>query len=157
MRPSDDPAWREYPNTVLRFREAGFAIDLRRPLDDRALALVAGLGLREPWCVVTAANPRGQPTSDVENGARLAALADAIDRLACGPRHRCDGGDPFDRHSEPGFAFPADVETARAIARRFEQSAFFACLRGRCWIEGALVETLPIPLPLATSPDRPLP
>ena len=80
---------------------------------------------------ITAANPRGEKRSDVENGVANAALQSYV--AAAGYAHYWgEGRDPFGSWSEPSFlVIGISRENAAALAQLFEQNAIVFCERGR--------------------------
>ena len=79
---------------------------------------------------ITAANPRGEPRSDLENGVANAALQNFV--TAAGYSHYWgEGRDPAGGWSEPSFlVIGIQRANALALASLFEQLAFVYCERG---------------------------
>jgi hypothetical protein len=80
---------------------------------------------------ITAANPRGEKRSDVENGVANAALQSYV--TAAGYAHYwAEGRDPSGSWSEPSFlVIGISRGNAAALAQLFEQNAIVFCELGR--------------------------
>ena len=80
---------------------------------------------------VTAANPRGEPRSDMENGVANAALQSFV--AAAGyPHFWGEGRDPFGSWAEPSFLVIGIYRAnAEALGQLFEQNAIVFCELGR--------------------------
>jgi len=80
---------------------------------------------------VTAANPRGEQRSDMENGVANAALQNFV--AAAGyPHFWGEGRDPFGSWSEPSFLVIGIYRNnAEALGQLFEQNAIVFCEVGR--------------------------
>ena len=80
---------------------------------------------------VTAANPRGEPRSDMENGVANAALQNFV--AAAGyPHFWGEGRDPGGAWSEPSFLVIGIYRAnAEALGQLFEQNAIVFCEVGR--------------------------
>jgi hypothetical protein len=141
------PSWGRYPDTVLRFPEAGLTIDLRRPPSPHALRALADLGLAGSFGVVTACEPLGRPLDESSN-VRLTTVLTAVvlDRF---PGARlAHGTSPDGSHLERGWAIPAPLEEVRALAARFFQNAVFWFDAGRFSIVPVLAPLPPLALPV---------
>lgn len=122
-----DPAWEHYPETILVVTAPGhppFEVDLRREPAPGLAETLAALGLVGPFAVITACNPFGQLEDDETNRMQTAALAEYLARAGL-PAVPVAGRSPDGSHIEPGFGVTAPLETARAIAREFRQTAIF--------------------------------
>lgn len=142
-----DPDWPKYPETILRFSaEPPFTIDLRLIPSAGHLSALEGIGLGEPFAVMTAFDPGGKNLSSEENDqlskrldARLAEMGHQFARVdACSP----DGA-----HCERSVAVRMPQREAVALATEFEQVALFWFDGSRFWIVGALLPTDPLMLP----------
>ena len=141
------PSWGTYPDTVLRFPEAGLAIDLRRSPSPHALRALAELGLTGSFGVVTACEPLGRPLDESSN-IRLTTVLTAV-VLARYPGARlAHGAAPDGSHLERGWAIPAPLEEVRALAARFFQNAVFWFDAGRFSIVPVLAPLPPLALPV---------
>ncbi|MBA3673222.1 MAG: DUF3293 domain-containing protein [Gemmatimonadaceae bacterium] len=145
--PLDDPRWEHYANTLLRFFAHGsLIVDLRHPMPAETIALLASHHVGPTFAVVTACNPLGRNVDDTQNTQLTHLLT--IDIAA----HDCawvpaDGMSPDGRHVEPGVAASLPRDDARALAREYDQLAFFWFDGVAMWLIGAVVDT----------PDRRLP
>ena len=140
------PSWGTYPDTTLRFPEAGLSIDLRQPVSPYALRALAGLGLTGPFAVVTACEPLGGSLEESANS-RLTAVLTAL-VLERYPGARLAHGLSADgSHMERGWAIPAPLDEIRALAARFFQNAVFWFEEGRFQIVPVLATLPPLPLP----------
>jgi hypothetical protein len=144
-RPADDPAWQHYADTVVEF-EDGPAVDLRQPVSPESAAALRALGLGRTFAVITAHNPGGRRLAHGENERRHDALLGEVRSLGV-PYRIATGGSPDGRHREPGVAVPLPPASAREVARRHGQSAFFLFDGEAFAIHGALVDTPPVVLP----------
>lgn len=140
------PAWGAYPDTILRFPDAGLAIDLRRPVSPHAKAVLSGLGPGRPFGVVTACNPRGGLLEDRANR-RLIAVLDALVLERYRGAWRADGCSPDGAHVEPGWAVPAPLPEVALLAARFFQNGLFWYEADRFSIVPVLAPYPPLPLP----------
>jgi AcrR family transcriptional regulator len=148
MRPQDDHRWKLYGQTILEFFPGNHAlsIDLRATPTETTRERMSERGLPDSFVVLTACNPRGRTVDDEENRLRTLQLKAAL-------RERnqiwlpVDGVSPDGRHREESVAVVLSRLEARAIAREFEQSAFFAYKDSFFWLEGALVEAPRVRLP----------
>jgi hypothetical protein len=153
MRPADDPAWGQYPETVLEFfrdpEDDGPAlrVDLRRPVDGAVRARLAELGLDGPFGVVTAAAPRGQPQAEDFDDARQAELDEVARTDALAHTVRVDGVSPDGAHRERSVAVRLPKDEVVALGRRYQQSAVFWFDGDGFWLLGALVAAEPRRLP----------
>ena len=151
-RPDDDPAWRQYPETLLEFfREPDDArpalvVDLRRPVPDAAREALAELGLDRPFAVVTAAAPGGDPQDDAFDRARQAELDEAA-RTRSSVARCVDGVSPDGAHRERSVAVLLSREEAVSLGRRYGQSAIFWYDGADFWLLGAVVAAAPLRLP----------
>lgn len=97
-----------------------------------------------PWAVVTAFDPPGAARTAAANADADAALATALRQRGLSPL-RVTGGSRDGRHREPGFAARLERDEALALARRFDQAAFFEIDRGQLrlvWCDDGSVEPL---------------
>lgn len=140
------PSWGTYPDTILRFPEGGFRIDLRRPLSPDDLRALAGLGLGRPFAVVTACDPYGRSLEDAANG-RLTAVLTALVLERYSEARLAHGASPDGTHQERGWAIPAPIDEVRSLAARFFQNGVF-------WFDGNGFSIVPV---LAPVPPLPLP
>jgi hypothetical protein len=125
--PPPDPAREHYPETILVVTAPGhlpFEIDLRRAPEPGLARTLAALGLAGTFAVITACNPFGQLEDDETNRERTRALAEHLARADL-PAVPVAGRSPDGSHVEPGFGVKAPLEIARAIARKFRQTAIF--------------------------------
>ncbi|HEU5220352.1 MAG TPA: DUF3293 domain-containing protein [Gemmatimonadales bacterium] len=133
------PLWGTYPETILRFPDAGLRIDLRRPVPPEAIRALAGLGLTGPFAVVTACEPLGQRLEDAANSRLTTVLTSLV--LERYPSARLAHGiSPDGSHTERGWAIPAPVDEVRTLAARFLQDAIF-------WFDGKVFSILPVLAP----------
>ena len=153
MRPSDDPAWDRYPETILEFfhepddAAPAVRVDLRAPLEREARERLAELGLDGPFGVVTAAAPRGAAQLDDFDRARQAEL-DEVARAVGGPAtRRVDGVSPDGEHRERSVAVRLPKSEVVELGRRWQQSAVFWYDGADFWLLGALVEAAAERLP----------
>jgi len=137
--PPPDPAREHYPDTILVVTAPGrppFEIDLRREPDPDLASILTALGLGDSFAVITACNPFGHLTDDATNRARNEALAKRLAQAVL-PAIPIAGRSPDGTHIEPGFGVRTSLETARAIAREFQQTAIFWWDGQRFWIVDA--------------------
>jgi sarcosine oxidase len=98
-----------------------------------------------PIVILTAYDPPGRARSDVANRAADDALHAALSAAGAPPLARVTGCSADGQHREPGYAARLDRVAALALARRFEQAAFFEVVRGElflAWSDDASVEWL---------------
>lgn len=145
MDPTDDASWTGYAKTILDFGD-GFALDLRKPLNEVSRQRLATLPVAMPFAVISAANAKGEEAADAINEASFFALRNAVNTLGF-PYHSVWGRSADGLHEERGLAVHATMWEARELAIAAEQSAFFWCDGSSFWIVGALVETPAICLP----------
>jgi hypothetical protein len=93
-------------------------------------ALISAEGAKSA-AFVTAANPRGEPRSDMENGVANAALQNFV--AAAGyPHFWGEGRDPDGSWSEPSFLVIGIYRAnAEALGQLFEQNAIVFCEVGQ--------------------------
>ncbi len=148
-RPSiDDPSWSNYPNTILAIRcgEKQLCVNLVRPVGNDVKQRLRALGETQSFGVVTAANPDGRRTTDVENEARYARLRTQVaeeDYSSCD----ADGLSPDGSHRERGFAVWGTVEEVRALAEKYDQTAFFWFDGEAFWLVATGGKPEPVKLP----------
>jgi hypothetical protein len=140
------PSWGTYPDTILRFPEAGLSIDLRRPLPPEALRALAELGLSGPFAVVTACEPYGVSLEESANS-RLTTVLTAIVLDRYPGARLAHGTSPDGSHMERGWAIPAPLEDIKVLAARFFQNAVFWFEAGKFQIVPVLAPFPPLPLP----------
>ncbi len=140
------PSWGTYPDTTLRFPEAGLSIDLRRPVSPHALRALADLGLPGPFAVVTSCDPLGIPLDDASNG-RLTAVLTALVLDRYPAARLAHGSSPDGTHMERGWAIPAPMGEIHVLAARFFQNAVFWFDAGCFVIVPVLAPLPPLPLP----------
>ena len=104
------------PQVVMRVGEANAQLD----------ELIRAEGARTA-AFVTAANPRGDPRSDMENGVANAALQNFV--AAAGyPHFWGEGRDPRGSWAEPSFLVIGMYRAnAEALGQLFEQNAIIFC------------------------------
>ena len=142
-----DPDWHRYPDTVLHFQtEPGVSVDLREPVGKDALDAIRRIGLRGPFAVMTAHDPRGRDESAEVNARRAAELDRRLAALGVEFLH-VDACSPDRSHCECSVAAVMDRDTATALARELEQVAMFWFDGEKFWIVGALVGGDPVMLP----------
>jgi hypothetical protein len=146
MNTNDDPSWSAYPNTLLSFCGGDLVVDLRVSLPPAQIERLHQLELGPRFAVLTAHNPRGRIVGIEENN-QLHRRLEARLREAAHPVVACDGMDPSVTHIEPGFAVALSTAEAKALAIKFEQSAFFEFDGGQFWLVPGLVEATPTSLP----------
>jgi hypothetical protein len=147
MLPGDDPAWRTYARTILRFNsDPRMELDLSRPLTAREYALLQGLGLPGSFGLVTPENPRGDSVSAMDNEQRWQAFQ--ADLMATVNRWlRVDGYSPDRLHVERGVALEWPRHRVLDLARRWQQSAIYWFDGAAFWVMGALTVAVPRRLP----------
>ena len=108
------------PQVVMRIGQPNARID----------ALISAEGATTA-AFVTAANPRGEQRSDMENGVANAALQNFV--AAAGyPHFWGEGRDPFGGWAEPSFLVIGIYRAnAEALAQLFEQNALVFCEIGK--------------------------
>src|SRR5690349_18436722 len=108
------------PQVVMRVGEANAQLD----------ELIRAEGARTA-AFVTAANPRGEPRSDMENGVANAALQNFV--AAAGyPHFWGEGRDPRGGWAEPSFLVIGIYRAnAEALGQLFEQNAIVFCELGK--------------------------
>ena len=149
MDEANDPAWAEYPNTILRFHGDGgiVEIDLRVTIRPDQIARLLSLGLGPQFHILTAHNPRGRVASRAQN-MRANQLLETELRTQGQAFIPCDGCSPSGEHIEAGVAAVICVQQARAHALAFEQSALFEFDGSVFWLQPALVKGAPRRLPV---------
>ena len=109
------------------------------PFDTRYQDVCFYLAQRVPrewtsFAVLTAYNPHGKPVTQVENDHASERLrATLIDRNLAFVRITGSASD--DTHEEPGFGLRCDQNEARALARQFEQLAYYWVCNDRLFLE----------------------
>ena len=153
MHVTDDPSWSSYLTAVLEFQTAPLlALDLARPIDAGVHAVLHAGPVAVPFAILTAENPRGQPATDGDNCLQRGAL----DAHLAGEHlssMQVDGCSPDRRHREVGVAVHLPFEAAKALARRFDQSAIYWYDGRRVWLVPVLVNGEPRVLPVGTPND----
>jgi hypothetical protein len=142
-----DPDWPRYPETILEFKTTpAVEIDLRQAPSQAAIAALKVAGLRHPFAIMTAFDPRGENLSPAENEKRTEKLGA---RLRSSPYRfvSVDCCSPDRSHCECSFAVVMPQEEALDLARELEQVAIFWFDGARFWIVGALAEADPLMLP----------
>ena len=142
-----DERWSSYPETVLYFAgDPEVMVDLRVDVSPAIRRGLAALGLTQ-FAVLTAFNPRGVDTDEMENDRRMkemeAELSSSGDSFV-----RVDACSPDRSHCECSVALSADFDSAIDIARRCEQVAIFCYDGSTFWIYGAIDSIIPIKLPI---------
>src|SRR5688572_30578926 len=129
-----DPDWPKYPETILTFAtEPPIEIDLRAIPPRDALTGLAGVGLSEPFAIMTAFDPRGENLSAQENDERRRLLEQRLRKL--GYRFvTVDCCSPDRSHCECSVAVVMPQEAAIALAQELEQVAIFWFDGQRFWI-----------------------
>lgn len=141
------PSWGTYPDTILRFPEAGLRIDLREPVSPQTLQALADLGLPGSFAVVTACEPMGRPLGDASNS-RLTTVLTALVQDQYPEARLAHGTAPDGGHMERGWAIPAPLDEVRVLAARFFQNAVFWFNTGRFYLVPVLADLPPLPLPV---------
>ncbi len=151
MKSTEDPSWKLYTETLLRFRlHESFIVDLRQQVMSRQKVAFVRAGLRASFAILTAYNPRGCLTDDRTNARKTAELEQDL-RARAKVVLPADGMSTDGFHAEHGFAVALKLDEAASIARRYEQSAFFWFDGERFWVMPALVQAEPVLLPLPMS------
>ncbi len=147
----ENEAWASYPGTVLVFDgEQEVSIDLRVPVPPQTRNALLALGLGDPFAILTSYNPRGENIAAVENERRFAELEAELRSSGAG-YVVMDACSPDRSHCERSVALKKQGrDTAREIAKRWEQVAIFWYDGTRFWIYGAISPMEPIPLPLGS-------
>src|SRR5262249_44477814 len=128
--------WSDYANTILEFQTAdGCRVDLRSPVPPSTVARLAQLGLGAEFAVVTPWNPRGIPTPDTLNKARLERMRSDLEKSGC-RLVPADGVSPDGAHREPGFAVSLPLKESVALAHVWEQAGLF-------WFDGTAFWLVP--------------
>lgn len=142
-----DPDWPKYPETVLTFAtEPPIEIDLRAIPPRAALGSLGGVGLGEPFAIMTAFDPRGESLTSEANEQRRRALEGRL--TSAGYRFvSVDCCSPDRSHCECSVAVVMPQKDAIDLAKELEQVAIFWFDGERFWIVGAMVETDPLMLP----------
>ncbi len=140
------PSWGTYPDTILRFPEAGLSVDLRLPVSPEAVRSLAGLGLPGRFAVVTACEPLGRSLEESSNSRLTAVLTALVLERYPGAR-LAHGTSPDGSHMERGWAIPAPLEEIKDLAARFFQNAVFWFDAGSFYIVPVLAALPPLPLP----------
>jgi hypothetical protein len=108
------------PPVVIRVGEANPQVD----------ELIRAEGARTA-AFVTAANPRGEPRSDMENGVANAALQNFVSAAGY-PHFWGEGRDPRGYFAEPSFLVIGMYRAnAEALGQLFEQNAIVFCELGK--------------------------
>jgi hypothetical protein len=146
--PDDDPSWSHYSKTILAIRcgEKRLDVDLRALVVDDVRRELRDLGTRPSFGVVTAANPDGRKATAGENETRYAHLRAQIaaeDYSSC----EADGLSPDGSHRERGFVVWGAMEEVRALAGKYEQTAFFWFDGESFWLVATGGKPEPIKLP----------
>jgi hypothetical protein len=147
MAPADDPSWGQYARTRLEFlADRSLALDLTRAVPADALPRLREHGVGPTFAVLTACNPHGR-TVDEPSNQRLTQLLHtdiAVNGQTWVPADgvSLDGG-----HRECGVAVSLSKEDARALARKYGQSAFFWFDSSVMWLVGAAVDSPDLQLP----------
>ncbi|MGI9188708.1 MAG: DUF3293 domain-containing protein [Longimicrobiaceae bacterium] len=146
MRDDTAAKLRAYCGTVLEFPtlDPPLQVDLRAPVPADLRGTLAAAGLATPFAIITAFNPRSEPTDEADNQRRDAELTAQL-----GSRSwlRADGCSPDRSHREPGVAVALSGSEARELAVRFDQDAFFWFDGARFWIRAAAESFGPVRLP----------
>ena len=108
------------PHVVMRIGEKNAQVD----------ALISAEGAKTA-AFVTAANPRGEKRSDMENGVANAALQNFVSAAGY-PHFWGEGRDPKGTCAEPSFLVIGIYRNnAEALGQLFEQNAIVFCELGR--------------------------
>lgn len=134
------PSWGRYPDTLLRFPEAGLRIDLRRPVSPADQRALANIGLPGPFAVVTSCNPLGRSLEESSNNRLTAVLTALVLERYPGAR-LAHGASPDGAHLERGWAIPASLDEVRGLAARFFQNGVF-------WFDAGCFYIVPVLAPL---------
>lgn len=147
LLPADDPSWASYGETILRVHGTPlFEINLALAVNAAEVAALAAAGLTGTFGLVTPCNPRGHPTADATNVARLQAFHQAL-RTTDTSWVRVDGLSPDRSHVEEGVALAWPVEEVERLACAWDQSAIYWWDGEAFWVRGALTRTAPWRLP----------
>ena len=142
-----DPDWHRYPDTVLHFcTEPAVSVDLREPVGRDSLDALRRIGLRGPFAVLTAHDPRGRNESAGVNERRAADLDRRLAALGAEFLH-VNACSPDGSHCEKSVAAVIERDFATALARELEQVAIFWFDGEKFWIVGGLVGGDPVMLP----------
>ncbi len=110
---------------------------LKAPYFDAYFAVGARARVPARFAVVTACDPLGRKAPRAVNRRRDAALRRALRALKI-THFRVTGGSRDGAHREPGWGLIVkSPETARALAKRFEQDAYFWISSGRIYLGSA--------------------
>ncbi len=143
MRPTDDPGWAAYADTILLVHGPSPAeVDLARPLGAKEHAVFHAAGLPGCFGLVTAENPRGRDVAPDENAERRARFGAELAALGAQPV-RVDGQSRDRRRAEIGVALSWPLAAVRDLARRWEQSAIYWFDGDAMWVIGALTASAP--------------
>lgn len=142
-----DPRWLAYATAILEFPELGLVIDLRRPLEAPAVALLRGVAGSGELCVITPVNPRGRTLAPSANATRYAALHERLRRDRV-PWTACDGRNEDATHSERGMACVMSLEAGRRLAGEFDQLALYHFDGSRLWLVPVRADAPPTSLPI---------
>ena len=150
MDPLSADKLRTYATTVLEFEGSNSArIDLRQRVGEADLRLLASHRLVPPFAVLTAYNPHGDVSPQLEaDNARMQATMEYELQESGFRGVRVDGCSPDRTHCEASVAVRMTEEKAREWAIRYEQDAFFWFDGTRFWIVGALEPFGRVSLPL---------
>ena len=142
-----DPDWPRYPETILSFSTTPpLEIDLRQPVTPEAVASLETIGLRSPFAIMTAYDPRGENLSLEENERRRKKLNERL--ASSGYKFvQVDCCSPDRSHCECSVAVTMPQPAALDLARELEQVAIFWFDGERFWIVGAIVNTDALMLP----------
>jgi hypothetical protein len=121
-------------------------IDLREIPSPDDLARLRGIGLGDPFAVITAFDPGGRNLPEAENEKRKQDLNRRLE--SNGLRYvDVDACSPDGAHCECSVAVITKQVDAIALARELEQVAIFWFDGRHFWILGATVESDPLMLP----------
>lgn len=139
--------WGSYPETVLIFAgEAQVTVDLREEVLPATRKALAGVGLDEPFGILTAFNPRGVDIGAQENARRMEELERELRKS--GEEFVClDACSPDRSHCERSVALKSSRDRATDLARRWDQLAIFWWDGLAFWIYGATSKSEPMRLP----------
>lgn len=147
MKPSDDPSWSCYGDTLIElFDDGSLVLDIRKPIPEKQRRMLAASPIGERFAIMTAFNPAGRDHSAGDNEARDRRLRAELTERGV-PWVCADGWSPDHTHREPGVAVAVPKEEAIEIARAYAQSAIYWYDAGTMWLVGALVDTPPERLP----------
>ncbi len=88
------------------------------------------------FAILTAYDPRGKKATPAKNRAADKRLAAELDALKI-KRFRVTGGNESGSHREPGWGLLASAITARALAVKYDQDAFFWITAGGIYLGSA--------------------